>query len=233
MGHKRLVALMPMKGESIRVENKNFRLLSGKPLFEYMLDTLLSLQIVSEILINTDSDIIHAQVYQKYGDRIRVISRPTPLIGHDVPMNDIIYSDLKEYSHDTVFIQTHATNPFLSATSILEAINLYDISIKNDLYDSVFSANRLQSRVYNAKLEPLNHDPKKLIKTQDLEPCFEENSCIYIFSGESFLNNKKNRIGKRPVIFEQDVNSIEVIDIDTPEDWNHAERVLMMNLAHE
>lgn len=232
MSHKKLVALMPMKGESIRVENKNFRLLSGKPLFEYMLDTLVSLQIISEILVNTDSDIIHAQIYQKYGDRIRIISRPASLIGHDVPMNDIIYSDLKEYPLDTIFIQTHATNPFLSATSILEAINLYNISVEHDSYDSVFSANRLQSRIYNSKLEPLNHEPEKLIKTQDLDPCFEENSCIYIFSGESFLNNQKNRIGKRPVIFEQDVNSVEVIDIDTPDDWNHAERVLMMNLAH-
>jgi CMP-N-acetylneuraminic acid synthetase len=233
MSDTKLVALMPMKGESIRVENKNFKLLSGKPLFEYMLDTLVSLPIISEILVNTDSDVIQAQISQRYGDRIRVISRPTLLIGHDIPMNDIIYSDLKEYPHDTVFIQTHATNPFLSATSILDAINLYNKSVEHDLYDSVFSANRLQSRIYNSKLEPLNHDLAQLIKTQDLEPCFEENSCIYIFSGESFLNNNKNRIGKRPVIFEQDANSVEVIDIDTPEDWNHAERVLMMKLTHE
>ena len=232
MGHKKLVALMPMKGESIRVENKNARLLSGKPLFEYMLDTLVSLKMVTDILVNTDSELIHAQICQKYGDRIRVISRPATLIGHDVPMNKIIYSDLKEYPPDTIFIQTHATNPFLSATSIFDAINLYEKSVENDLYDSVFSANRLQSRIYSSKLEPLNHDPEKLIKTQDLEPCFEENSCIYIFSGKSFLNNNKNRIGKRPVIFEQDVNSVEVIDIDTPADWTHAERVLMMNLAH-
>ena len=94
MGLKNLVALMPMKGESIRVENKNFRLLSGKPLFEYMLDTLVSLEMISEILVNTDSDVIHAQICQKYGDRITVISRPAALIGHDVPMNKIIYSDL-------------------------------------------------------------------------------------------------------------------------------------------
>mgnify|MGYP003705995557 CR=1 FL=1 len=232
MGYRKLVALMPMKGESVRVENKNFRLLSGKPLFEYMLDTLLSLQIISEILVNTDSDVIRAQIFQRYGDRINVITRSDELLGHDTPMNDIIYSDLKKYSPETIFIQTHATNPFLSASSITDAVDLYFESTECKLYDSVFSANRLQSRIYNSKLEPINHNPGNLIKTQDLEPCFEENSCIYIFSAESFLNNKKNRIGKRPAIFEQDVNSVEVIDIDTPEDWCHAERVLMMNLAH-
>ena len=107
-------------------------------------------------------------------------------------------------------------------------------SLKHDsLYKNDGQITKSEIRAITiSKLEPLNHDPEKLIKTQDLEPCFEENSCIYIFSGKSFLNNNKNRIGKRPVIFEQDVNSVEVIDIDTPADWTHAERVLMMNLAH-
>ena len=157
MSHKKLVALMPMKGESIRVENKNFRLLSGKPLFEYMLDTLVSLQIISEILVNTDRDVIHAQIYQKYGDRIRVISRPASLIGHDVPMNDIIYSDLKEYPLDTVFIQTHATNPFLSAISILEAIKSAPCSLHKarkggSLTSSIGASNKGNS---GSSMEPI------------------------------------------------------------------------------
>ena len=214
--------LIPARGGSKTIPRKNITEINGKPLIYYAIKASLDSD-VDETWVSTDDDEI-AEVSQKFG--ASVIKRPKEICD-DITMPDsalIHFSETHDFDN-LVFIQP--TSPLLDCKYINAGIEMIGE------YDSVFSANRLQSRVYNAKLEPLNHDPKKLIKTQDLEPCFEENSCIYIFSGESFLNNKKNRIGKRPVIFEQDVNSIEVIDIDTPEDWNHAERVLMMNLAHE
>jgi CMP-N-acetylneuraminic acid synthetase len=68
----------------------------------------------------------------------------------------------------------------------------------------------------------VNHDPNNLIRTQDLEPWFEENSCLYIFSADSFTATNA-RIGRKPVHFE--TPALESIDIDTPDDWFLAEAV--------
>ena len=68
----------------------------------------------------------------------------------------------------------------------------------------------------------LNHDPKKLIRTQDLKPIYLENSCRYIFSKESLSKNRA-RIGKSPVMCETPI--LESIDIDTEDDWKIAESI--------
>ena len=65
----------------------------------------------------------------------------------------------------------------------------------------------------------MNHDPKMLV-TQHLPPIFEENSCFYIFTKESFIVNE-NRIGSKPFMFE--IDKIEATDIDDPEDFIIAE----------
>ena len=65
----------------------------------------------------------------------------------------------------------------------------------------------------------MNHDPSKLLRTQDLEPWFEENSNIYIFTEESFKKTGA-RIGENAMMFE--VPKFEAIDIDNPQDWNFA-----------
>jgi CMP-N-acetylneuraminic acid synthetase len=65
----------------------------------------------------------------------------------------------------------------------------------------------------------VNHDPDNLIPTQNLEPWFEENSNLYIFTRESFATTNA-RIGKRPMMYEGP--RFESIDIDTPADWDLA-----------
>ena len=84
---------------------------------------------------------------------------------------------------------------------------------------SLFSVNKFQSRFYDHKCQPINHDPNNLIQTQELEPFFEENSILYIFTKKSFSITNA-RIGMRPIMFETPM--IESIDIDTPSDWDFA-----------
>jgi CMP-N-acetylneuraminic acid synthetase len=85
--------------------------------------------------------------------------------------------------------------------------------------DSLFSVNKVQTRFYKADSSPVNHDPANLIPTQDLEPWFEENSNLYIFTADSFAHSKA-RIGTSPVLFE--TPALESLDIDTPDDWELA-----------
>ena len=82
--------------------------------------------------------------------------------------------------------------------------------------------NKFQTRFYREDGSAINHDPDNLIRTQDLEPWYEENSCLYLFSRQSFAATNA-RIGKRPVLFE--TPPLESADIDGPADWDLAELI--------
>ena len=83
----------------------------------------------------------------------------------------------------------------------------------------MFTVDKVQTRFYRGDCSAVNHDPNNLIRTQDLEPWFEENSNLYLFTRDSFLQTNA-RIGKNPMMYESP--KFESIDIDTPEDWGFA-----------
>ena len=95
-----------------------------------------------------------------------------------------------------------------------------DMLLGDPEHDSLFSVTRLQTRLWNAEGEPINHDRNVLARTQDLPPVFEENSCLYLFTRES-LERHGNRIGERPILFE--LPREEAWDIDEEVDFRVAE----------
>jgi len=213
-----IFAIIPMKCHSERVKNKNIKLFNGKPLFYWIIKTLLEVKQVSQIVIDTDCEKI-AKMVKNYFD-IVISVRPENLRGDFVSVNKIIEHIIRKYPND-YYIQTHVTNPLLKAETLNKAIEFY---MRNrGKYDSVFSVTRHQSRFYFKNGAPVNHNPKELIRTQDLDPLFEENSNFYIFSKDSFFRTK-GRIGKKPFMFE--ISKTEAIDIDEPEDFFLAEAVM-------
>ena len=214
---KRIVALLPMKAHSERVSGKNFRELAGKPLFRWVLDTLLSVEEIDLVVINTDARKILEDKGLQEGSRVLVRDRKEELLGDFTSMNLILEDDINAEPAD-LYLMTHTTNPLLSAATIRHALDR--LVTDEGGSDSLFTVNRFQTRFYRADLSPVNHDPDNLIRTQDLEPWFEENSCLYIFSRESFRKTRA-RIGEKPMMFEMSRN--ESIDIDEQEDWDMAE----------
>lgn len=75
----------------------------------------------------------------------------------------------------------------------------------------------------------MNHNPAVLLRTQDLPPLFEENSCIYIFKGADLLR-RHQRIGERPMLFE--MPAMESLDIDDEHDWAMAAALMPLVLAN-
>ncbi|MEM7364096.1 MAG: acylneuraminate cytidylyltransferase family protein [Pseudomonadota bacterium] len=216
-----LVALLPIKGHSARVPGKNFRAMAGKPLYRWMLDTLLELPEIDRVVINTDvPEEIRKQVPPT--KRLLIRERTSALCGDEVSMNRIIEDDIEAVPAQR-YVMTHATNPLLSVETIRSAVT----QLRETDCDSVFGVNRFQSRFYDDQLSPVNHDPDNLIPTQDLPPWYEENSCIYVFTKESFVASG-SRIGLRPTVIE--TPKLESLDIDTPEDWILAEAMALHHL---
>ena len=215
---KKVVALLPMKANSQRVKGKNFKNFNGKPLFKWVLDTLLSIDCISKVVINTDARNIIMNNGIIENNKIIIRDRPTEICGDSVSMNRIIKNDIDNIEADA-YLMTHTTNPLIQKETIEKAITSYNNKLELG-YDSLFSVNKIQTRFYDINCKPINHDLNNLIQTQDLEPWFEENSNLYIFSKNSF-NLTNNRIGKNPHMFISD--PLESYDIDEPSDWELAE----------
>ena len=214
----KIVALVPMKGNSERVPNKNLKDFNGKPLYHIIINTLLKSKYINEIIVNTDSDKIKTDIKDNFKNKIKVRDRDVNIIGDFVSMNKIINDDILNTNGD-IFIQTHSTNPLLNYKSIDKALELMINNFnKEDInFDSIFSVTKIQTRFYDINGNPYNHDRSVLLRTQDLPPLYEENSCFFIFTKSSFNNADKNRIGLRPKMFE--IDKIEAIDIDTMDDF--------------
>jgi len=222
MSKRKIVALLPMKAKSERVKNKNFRDFAGKPLFMWMLDTMLSIQEINKVVINTDAENILCDKELHELSRVFVRERKPELRGDRTNMNLIVEDDIKAVPSD-LYLMTHTTNPLLSAETIKKAINMFDESTQ---CDSLFTVNKIQTRFYRKDATPVNHDPNNLIRTQDLEVWYEENSCLFVFTAESFVKTKA-RIGAHPAMME--TPRLESFDIDEPADWIIAESVALYN----
>jgi CMP-N-acetylneuraminic acid synthetase len=210
-----------MKANSQRVRGKNFKDLQGKPLFQWVLDALLAVDEIERVVINTDARNVLADNGLVEGGRVTIRDRKPELCGDKVSMNLILEDDIRAVPAAT-YLMTHTTNPLMSSQTIKQALDAYRSGLASGEADSLFAVNRFQTRFYRADGSAVNHDPDNLIQTQDLEPWFEENSNLYLFSRESFESTRA-RIGKRPILFP--TPKIESVDIDTPEDWEIASRL--------
>jgi len=214
----KVIALLPMKGHSERVKNKNMRLFDGYPLYHAVMRSLLASKYVHQVVIDTDSDRIAQDAHLSFGNDVMIVKRPLQIQGDFVSMNDIIAYDLSQLEGE-YFLQTHSTNPLLTTRTLNNAIEDYFNNLAD--HDCIFSVTKVQTRFYDQAAKPINHNPQELLRTQDLPPWYEENSNFYIFSKEAFRKAGNKRIGLKPKIYE--MNKLEAVDIDDPEDFILAE----------
>ncbi len=213
-------ALLPMKLNSDRVPNKNFKMIAGRPLYQWILGTLLKSNSIGRIIINTDAPF---DKFEDYSDNPRILlrKRSIDLCGDEVSMNLIIKDDLDFVETENV-IMTHTTNPLITNETLELALDTFESNLAKK-HDSLFSVTKVQGRFYDASANAINHDPENLIRTQDLAPYYLENSCLYVFSKESFQRSNA-RIGASPCLFT--TPTLESIDIDTLDEWKIAAALL-------
>lgn len=218
MSTRNVTALIFMKLHSERVPFKNIRDFNGKPLFHWILSSLEKSKYVKKIIINTDSEEIAKDAKDHFDVTIHM--RPDYLLTiTSNEANQILEYDINNTDGD-LFLQTHSTNPILSTATIDKAIEDY---VSSEDHDSLISVTPNRKRFYWSDGKPINHDPQEMIKTQNLEPILEENSCIYMFTRTGFMK-KKSRIGDNPLFYQMD--AAEALDIDEESDFLIAESIM-------
>lgn len=212
----RIVALVPMRHDSKRVPGKNYRQFGGHPLYHCIVNSLLACPLIDKVVIDTDSPTIMKDAMENF-PQVQILERPEHIRADTIPMNEVLLHDVSQIKAD-FYLQTHSTNPLLKTETITKAIESF--LSKYPEYDSLFSVTRLNTRLWDQLVRPINHNPAILLRTQDLPPIFEENSNMYIFTRNT-LETRRNRLGERPWMFE--IEALESTDIDEEIDFRIAE----------
>lgn len=211
----KVACFIPVKSNSERVPGKNFRLLCGKPLYQYIINHAIEANCFDEIFVDTNSDEV-----KKYCESIGIkwIEREEELTKNSANGNDLLNYHFEHFPNYDYYFQLFATAPFLQPKSISIAVNTLVNSVE---YDSVFTAISEHS-FYWYEGNPVNYRPCILPRSQDMKPIIEETTGLYGISAYS-LKKYKCRIGAKPYVCL--VNKFEAVDINTEEDLKLAEFV--------
>lgn len=209
----RVVAMVPIKLHNERLPGKNTKLLGDKPLINYILDTLNSIDEIDETYVYCSDD----KICEYLSGKIEFLKRPQEL---DLPLSNFtqIFECFSEEIYADTYVFAHATAPFLQKSSIEECVKM----VTTQDFDSAFTATKIQSFLWKDG-KPLNFDATNLPRTQDLKPIYQETSGVYVFERNVFTE-KRRRIGDKPFI--KEVSFQEAIDIDEAEDFMLAEMFL-------
>lgn len=209
----KIAAFVPIRLNSKRVVGKNLKMLGDKPLLQHILETLVKVPQISDVYVYCSQESIIPYLPQG----IKFLKRSTTLDSDETLGKEIYDAFVKEVDAD-IYMLAHTTSPFIKCDTIGNAID----KVVSGEHDSAFSAQKIQTFTwYNGK--PLNYSLKEIPRTQTIEPVFVETSAFYIFRREVWTQMHQ-RVGNTPYM--AIVDAIEGIDIDYPEDFEFATKII-------
>lgn len=207
------VAFVPIRLNSKRVEGKNMKMLGGKPLMSYILETLVKVGDIDEIYVYCSNE----DVVPLLPKGVKFLKRPEYL-DRDETLGKEIYDEFTKAVNADIYVLAHTTSPFIKVNTVENAIK----KIKEEGYDSAFSAEKIQTFAwYEGK--PLNYELKNIPRTQTIEPVYVETSAFFMFKSEIWKEHGQ-RIGFNPYMAV--IDKVEGVDIDWPEDFEFAEEII-------
>lgn len=212
----KVVSFIPIKLNNQRLPGKNTMMLEGRPMCDYLFETIAAVDTIDEKYVYCSDESIKAYIAPYEDKGLKFLKRDPYLDGFQVKGLEIIEHFIKDVDAD-IYVLTHVTQPFTKGSSIAEALE----KVLSGEYDSAFSAVVLQDYMWmNGK--PFNYDMKNIVRTQDLEPIYMETGAFFIFRKEVFTELGQ-RIGNRPYIYE--IDQFEAVDVDVAEDFEFAKVV--------
>mgnify|MGYP005629886049 FL=1 len=216
---KELITIVPARLGSKRIKLKSLRLLDGKPLIEYILETLKKSKYHNNIFINSDSE-LYEQVAMQYG--VKFYKRDKSLATSESLIDDYLYDFMKQQPSEYLAV-VNPTSPFVNSKDLDNAWQ----SFKESNCDTLLSCENIQTHCFY-KDEGVNFSTKgQHPRSQDLEPIQALNFAITIFDCNKYIENyEKNGYGVytgKLCFFPTEGNAN--IDIDYEDDFIFAEFV--------
>lgn len=213
----KIVAFVPIRLNSQRVEGKNLRELGSRPLMTYILESLAAARNIDEVYVYCSNPVV--KEYLPAGVKFL---RRSERLDQNTTLGEEIYDAFTREVEADIYILAHATSPFIRTSTIEDAV----ARVAGGDYDSAFSAERVQTFAW-WQGRPLNYSLEHIPRTQDLEPLYVETSAFFVFRAEVW-RERRRRIGHRPYVAVTD--RIESMDIDNPDDFLLAEAIVAAGL---
>ncbi len=215
-----IVAVIPARGGSKGLPNKNLLPLKGKELIAWSVDFALELDIFDEILVSSDSAKILATA-KKYG--ASTVKRPAKLAQDNSTSADAVLHSLSMHADETTVVLLQPTTPFRRKDSFLKALNIFKDKNQPCVYvskpdHSIFSTFTNKE----GSLVPLFSLEKAQLRRQDHEVVYQLTGGLYI-TKLKWLREFKSFVSPAPRFVE--TFGVENIDIDSKNDLAYAEYI--------
>lgn len=228
----KILVIIPARGGSKGIKDKNIIDVCGKPLIQYSIDQSLELKkmrLVDEIIVSTDSQKI-AEMGRKLGANVPFL-RPESISGDKAKSIDFILHAINYYEEKNIFFDAvlllQPTCPTRDGKLLESAIKLFKEG-KSDSLISCYNEEYINDLVmYKSKvgnvLIPLSEKHNKGVRRQDHGNVFVRNGAIYLTSVK-YLKETEQIISDYPLLIE--MRKSQSINIDTLEDLEILKRAL-------
>ena len=221
--------LIPARGGSKGIPNKNIKELNGKPLIYYSIEIARCFAEDNDICVSTDSPII-AEKVEEYGLKVPFI-RPDHLATDTAGTYEMLLHSLEFYGVKGIFydclVLLQPTSPFRKETHLREAWALYNSGIEMVVSVKESKANPYFTLFEESKkgfLQPSKHG--NFIRRQDCPKIWQYNGAIYIMNAKALKKRSFLRFTKIKKYVMDDLSSL---DLDNIIDWKFGEFLLNNN----
>ena len=226
-----ILGIVPARGGSKGLPDKNLKLLAGHSLIAHAADTARQAEIFDRLILSTDSNDI-ATEGRRSGLEVPFM-RPPHLATDDAPMFPVICHAIEALEstgwNPDIVVLLQPTSPLRQPDHIRTAVDLLQTT-EADAVVSVVEVPRHLSpdylmRVENENLVPFLPEGEKVIRRQDTRPAYVRDGTVYAFWRKT-IQRYSSIYGAHCHAYV--IPASASVTIDTESDWTQAERMLQM-----
>lgn len=227
----KVAAFLPAKGSSDRIENKNLRLLDGKPLFLHTLEKLMTCPFIDEVFLDTESD----EMIELGRDTGCSVMRRDPALASNRTDGNRLFLNEVQHTDADIVIQVLCTSPFIKTETLERAVATLRKSLE---YDSALLIRK--DKQYRWENGRPAYDSDNIPNSNTLPDTVTETMGLYVMRADA-ARRLRRRIGDAPLLLE--ATPLEAIDVNWPEDLELAnliaagqreqDRKLLANLRNQ
>lgn len=221
---KKFLAIIPARGGSKRIPNKNTKLFNGKPLIYYTVKQALDSKLFDRVIVDTDNKEI-AQIAQKYGADVPFL-RPKELATDKAKVIDSLTHLLNRLKKEEDYEPTHivilqTTSPLREIGDIKNCLDLINKTSATTVLTVCPTHPRLYYMDKNKNIILANGSEKQSTNMQEWRSAYVLNGCFVYVVSVNALKKERSIITKntKAVVCEK----WRSVDLDYPEDWVLAE----------
>lgn len=218
--NNKVLAIIPARGGSKRLPQKNVLDLNGKPIISWTIEASLKSKYIDKTIVSTDSEFI-MEISEKYGASVP-FKRPANLSSDEAKSLDVIFhavdflKDINEEYKYVILLQP--TSPFRTSVDIDNSIKMLNNKVKAVLSVCETEHSPLWANILPNDLSMTNFLRKEIIgkRSQELPNYYRLNGAIYLIETE-YLNKMGGFIGEHTYAYV--MNQDNSLDIDTKQDY--------------